>query len=86
MRKQVLSFLGAAALALSIGSASPMMVTFSGETGKLIEVSIQTERLINPYQAGLISHVNDIAHCSCDVQILQNGQDGDIVLYLTWRP
>jgi len=84
LRKYLLSFLGAVALALSIGTAKPMMVTFDGNTGQLISSTIYTPAQVNDREASFISNITDVVNTSANKMILSNGSNGLIVLYLTW--
>ena len=86
MKRYLLSLLGASALALSVGTASPMRATFSGQTGRLISAEAIDERFIDNSEAIQINHINILPHLSATVEVECNGQGGLIVVYLTWRP
>lgn len=88
MRQYLLTFLGAAALALSVGSASCMQCTYSGRTGRLIDDEIRDESRINQAECAYIGHITNLSKLSCDVTVIDNasGPQGDIILYLEWAP
>lgn len=87
MRQYFITFLGAAALALSVGSASPMIVKYNGQTGKLIETQIVDASSVNPNEVDFVKRIDNLSSLSCSTRILDNGRDdprGDITLYLSW--
>lgn len=85
MKKYILSFLAVSVLSLSFSIVSPMMVRFSGVTGKLLEMVEHTHSQVNVGEARYIHCLRDISNLSAKIQVLQNGGgNGDIVLYLTW--
>ena len=83
--KYLRSFLGAAALALSIGAAKPMMITFDANTGCLLGSVVYTPSMVNIEEFKYVRNITQMVNTSANMQILSNGQGGKIILYAIWQ-
>lgn len=60
VRNYLMPILGAAAIALSFGASSAMVVTFSGVTGKCLEQEIYAPQHVDLGAAGYLNHCSDL--------------------------
>ena len=85
MKQYLLPGLAALVLSLSFGVVSPMLVAFSGKTGRVIDKTVETPIQVNMREAQYLNHINDLDRMSANVMVLQNPDiKGNIVVYLTW--